>query len=252
MSESSGQAEKLRARLTRPHAADCEFDSGTSLVGSYAIAVGSGSLTNAQITDPFSGSPSNPTYNINQDRISGLLMQPQAGGSMKVYVPFAPATGTTWLYCAKVGIMNTLDVDDRIHVGLTKTAGTPTSDDAPDDSIWLELRAIASSPGLEISDFYKNGGSLQARENNTGWSLAGSIYVLFVGLANNSIKGFYSQDGLTWRFLKTFSGLNINGAVTHAWVSALDQGSNAAFACVVDFMRFYAGANNPYLISYDV
>lgn len=240
---------------TAPTTADshnAEFDSGTTLPAGFNIAVSSGVLTNARLSHPMDTSPADPTYNVNQDLPGALVMQPQSAGEMKLWTAFAPGAGVRWQVICKLRWNNPLDADDRIHFGVSKDASSPVATDAPDDSLWVEIRNPSGNRAW--SYFSKNGGSLTARQNETSFGTTGlsayhPIYLKVEARTDNSIRTYISNDGFGWQHTgQVISAQNVNGNVSHAWICVHDASGSPSLYAAVEWIRFHATDNNPLLL----
>ncbi len=239
-------------KAATPGTDDADFSEGTSLPAGWTL-VSTGSLANARLSHPMDTSPSNPTYNVNQDVPGALVQQMSAGGKSMFYRTFAPASGARWLAITKVTFLNAISTDDRVHFGVSKTVTPSTSTDEPDDSIWIEFRYNAANNAggnhLTYADYFKNGGSLNGRENeqNTGY-MPRSLLMYIRGDTSNHIHLGVGIEGSFFEF-KDYSGGNINGNVGYLWLGTQDNNSGPAVITVTHFIRTSLTDCNPFLLA---
>jgi len=226
-----------------PDSINMEFDSA-SMTG-WTFQASSGSPTNASLGEWQEGAnPSNPTWNADTDIPSALVMQALSGANtMKCYRSFAPSSGTRWAVFTKVRLIrlaaggaNTL----RARLFIENT--TPTaSQDFPVDGILVELGW--DSDHFELRAFSVNNGSA-GTVTSLAFGHSGTLYIALTCATSNAITAWSSLDGLSWVLLSTYSGLDINGAVSHVALTAGGIDASDEGIGIFEFIRFLQGVSS--------
>jgi len=204
----------------------------------------SGTPTNATLGEwqEFSPPATDPLWNADTDIPSALVMYPLTGANnLTFYRTFAPSSGTRWSIVAKVRLV-VLDENvangPRAHLYVENTTPTAT-DDAPTDGIVVELSWDQTH--WECRSFQEQNGTPSNIETVDG---ASTMYLGLAGSTDNAIRAYVSGDGLGWVLLRSYSGIDINGAVSHVAITAGQANTSEQVIAIWEFVRFAEGSGN--------
>jgi len=227
---------------TGPHASDIEFDA-TTLTG-WTVQASTATIQNQTLGEWQDAlTPTDPQWNANTDIPSALVMQSEAGtNGIKAYRSFAPTSATRWAVMCKARL------DVVVHGGVSNSPQarlfventTPTaSQREPTDGIVVDLSYTTA--GWEVRSFSMNNGSAANIITVRGDS---TMYLAIVGETDNGITAYCSNDGLGWRRMFKYTGLDINGAVSHVAITAGQDNSGDLAIGIYEFVRFLEGSGN--------
>jgi hypothetical protein len=230
---------------TSPDSIDNEFNSSMS---GWTFQASSGTPTEATLGEWQEGTnPSNPTWNVNTDIPSALVMQALTGvNTMKCYRSFAPSSGTRWAIFGKCRLVRLASgAANSLRTRLFIENTTPTAaNDFPADGIVLELSWDTTSPAhYECRAFSVNNGSTGTITAIELYNL-GTLYVAMTCNTSNAISAWVSQDGISWILMSTYSALDINGTVSHVALTAGGTNASDEGIAVWEFIRFLQGVSS--------
>lgn len=222
-----------------PNASNEEMNAALNVAWTWQASAGV--PTNQSLGDWVNTQPAAPSYNVNSNIPSALVIMPATTGrQLKVYRGFAPGAGTEWAVATKMSLVASAGANDRCLVALAKEAIPSSGSDEPTDGVDILIRN--NNTGYE-AQFVRWNGGVGTVVTIVGLSPNTELYAAFTAATSNAITGWISTNGINWTNLGTVSGLNINGNVNTVWMAARSDVSASTIGAF-EMIRFLTGNAN--------
>lgn len=227
---------------TGPNSHDDEFEDSSG--SGWTFQASTSTIQNQSLGEwQEDTAPTDPQWNIDTDIPSALVLSAEVGvNNIKAYKAFAPTSGTRWAILAKVRVV-------IMQFGTNNSPGcrlwventTPTAANyVPTDGVVIDLTWVSNVwQGRSYS--INNGG---AAANVTTGASQSTMYLGFAGQTDNGITTYISEDGLAFRRLFKYTGLDINGAVSHVVIASGAVNASNHSITICEWIRFLEGSGN--------